>query len=66
MNIHIMHVTFTSIQKRSSNSGFTQVYISTFLFNGYAQDYFFQLKAASEGFTTHNILCEAGNWFVSY
>ena len=60
-----MHVTFTSIQRRTSNSGLTQVYISTFLFNGYPQDYFFQLKSASEGFTTHNMLFEAGNQFIS-
>ena len=42
------------------NSGLTEVYISTFLFNGYGQDYFFQLKSASEGLRTHNILCETG------
>ena len=35
-----------------------------FLFNGYTQDYFFQLKSASESLTTHAILCETGWGFT--
>ena len=41
-------------------SGVREVYISTYLFNGYSNDYFSQLKSAPESFVTHGVLCSKG------
>ena len=41
-------------------SGVSHVYISTFLFNGYSEEYFSQLKSAPETLMTHGVLCASG------